>query len=196
MNSKINEKYSCLKNEIYKFENYSLIPLRKEDIESIRKWRNNQISVLRQEKKISKKEQINYFVTIIKKEFNEKKPKCILFSFILNETCIGYGGLTNIDWSSKRAELSFMVDNIRHSSSEKYHNDFVSFLKIVLKIVFDELKFNKLFTETYDIRPLHVKILEEMGFKLERRIKQHVNINDKYVDSLIHGYLQEQYIEG
>jgi len=195
VNFTINEKYVCLKNKKYQFNNYFLTPLRKKDIQCIRKWRNNQMSILRQKKVITKEEQINYFESVVKKDFNKNYPKCILFSFILNEICIGYGGLTNINWDSKKTELSFLVDDIRYSDSKKYHNDFVSFIKIITELVFDELNLKKIFTETYDIRPMHIKILEEMGFKLEKRLKQHVNINGKNVDSLIHGYLQEQYIE-
>jgi len=60
MNLEIEKKYVCLKNKKYEFENYSLIEIREKDIESIRKWRNNQIDILRQKEKISKKEQMQY----------------------------------------------------------------------------------------------------------------------------------------
>ena len=195
MNLKTIKKYSCLKNKKYKFKNYFLVPIREEDIQNIRKWRNKQIDILRQKEKISEKEQINYYEFVIKKSFNEKEPNCILFSFMLNDKCIGYGGLTNIDWSSKRAEISFIIDNNRNSNSEVYYQDFLSFLNIITQLAFHELKLNRLFTETYDIRPLVLKILEKIGFELEGKLKQHVNIKGKYVDSLIHGYLRERYIE-
>ena len=56
----LQKKYACLENQIYQFENYSLIRIREEDIELIRKWRNGQIEILRQKEKISKKQQIQY----------------------------------------------------------------------------------------------------------------------------------------
>lgn len=191
---KLEEKYLCLKNKKYGFKNYFLVPIRKKDIQYIRKWRNKQMDILRQKEKISEKDQIKYYESVIKKKFNEKKPNFILFSYMLNNKCIGYGGLTNIDWDSKRAELSFIVDNVRYLNSKVYYQDFFSFLKIISQLSFNELKFNKLFTETYNIRPVHLKILEKIGFQLEGRLKQHVSINGRYVDSLLHGYLRRQYL--
>lgn len=188
-------RYNCLKKENYDFNDYHMVPIRKKDIQFIRKWRNEQIDVLRQRKKITKKEQIDYYNKVIKKSFSEKRPECILFSFLLNDVCIGYGGLTNIDWLSKRAELSFILKTIRFSNPKIYQKDFNYFLNIIMQLSFDELKFNRLFTETYNIRALHIKILESVGFELEGKLKQHVNIKDKFVDSLIHGYIREQYIK-
>jgi RimJ/RimL family protein N-acetyltransferase len=190
---KIIEKYVCLKKIKYEFKDYYLIPIREKDIQKIRIWRNKQMDILRQKKKISKKEQIDYYESILVKKFNEKKPDTILFSYMLNDDCIGYGGLTNIDWISKKAEISFITNNLRHVNSDVYFQDFSCFLNIIIQLAFQELKFNRLFTETYNVRPLHLKILEKIGFELEEEIKQYVNIKGKYVDSLIHGYLREKY---
>ena len=195
MNLEIEKKYVCLKNKKYEFENYSLIEIREKDIESIRKWRNNQIDILRQKEKISKKEQMQYYKSIIKKNFKKKYPDSILFSYMLNGKCIGYGGLTNIDWNSKRAELSFLVNDRRYLDSKIYVKDFFSFLNIITRLAFLELKFNKLFTETYSIRSKHLQILKKIGFQFEGKLKQHTMIKGKYVDSIIHGYLQNQYIK-
>ena len=195
MNLEIEKKYLCLKNEKYEFENYALIGIREKDIESIRKWRNNQMDILRQKEKISKKEQMQYYKSIIKKNFKKKYPDSILFSYTLNGKCIGYGGLTNIDWDSKRAELSFLVNDRRYLDSKTYVKDFFSFLNIITRLVFLELKFNRLFTETYSIRSKHLQILKKSGFQFEGKLKQHTMIKGKYVDSIIHGYLQNQYIK-
>ena len=191
----LERKYLCLKNIKYEFENYSLVTIREKDIESIRKWRNNQIDILRQKEKISKKEQIQYYKSFIIKNFKKKNPDSILFSYMLNEKCIGYGGLTNIDWDSKRAELSFLVDDHRYFDSKIYAKDFFAFLNIITKLTFLELKFNRLFTETYSIRSKHLQILKKVGFQFEGKLKQHTIIKGKYVDSIIHSYLQEQYIK-
>ncbi len=195
MNLEIEKKYLCLKNKKYEFENYSLIEIREKDMESIRKWRNNQIDILRQKEKISKKEQTQYYKSIIKKNFKKKYPDSILFSYMLNGKCIGYGGLTNIDWNSKRAELSFIVNDRRYLNSKIYVKDFFSFLNIITRLAFLELKFNRLFTETYGIRSKHLQILKKSGFQFEGKLKQHTMIKGKYVDSIIHGYLQNQYIK-
>jgi hypothetical protein len=87
-----------LKNQTYSLDDYTITPLRFQDITLIRKWRNSQIIVLRQKKPLTVKQQLSYFKTVIKKSFNSKKPEVILFSFILNKSCIGYGGFVHIDW--------------------------------------------------------------------------------------------------
>ena len=45
MSLKMGEKYSCLKKNKYELADYSLITIREKDMESIRKWRNNQIDI-------------------------------------------------------------------------------------------------------------------------------------------------------
>ena len=117
----------------------------------------------------------------------------MLFSFLENEQCIGYGGLTNIDWASKRVELSFLVNHQRAANNDLYLKDFSSFIDLMKKIAFDELNFNRIFTETYDLRPLHIRILEENGFKLEGRMKEHILVNGVLTDSLIHGFIKKYY---
>ena len=75
-------EYSFLQNNRYCLNEYCLVPLREQDVELIRKWRNDQIHVLRQKKPLTEKEQHNYFSQVILKSFSEDKPKCILFSFL------------------------------------------------------------------------------------------------------------------
>lgn len=186
-------QYKCLNKKNFLFQNYSLVPLRKQDIQIIRNWRNKQISILRQKKKLTKKDQVDYYEKVIKKTFNKKNPNLMLFSFLLENICIGYGGLTNIDWIAKKSEVSFLLDTIRAKDKNTYQKDFRIFLNLILELAFNELKLNKLFTETYDIRPRHVNVLENVGFSLEGRLKHQVLVKGKYVDSLHHGYLRKDY---
>lgn len=179
-------QYKILKKQNFIFKNYKLIPLREEDIQSIKNWRNEQIDILRQEKPITREQQIDYYNQVIKKSFSDKKPILMLFSFLHNDSCIGYGGLTNIDWATKNAELSFLVDTNRTSDSNTYENDLASFLHLIFELAFDELNFARIFTETYDIRPVHISILEKNGFRLEKRLKQQKRIHETLVDILIH----------
>jgi len=187
--------YKCLGKNIFLFQNYSLVPLRKQDIQIIRNWRNEQMRVLRQKKKLTKKDQVDYYEKVIKKIFNKKKPNLILFSFLLENICVGYGGLTNIDWVAKKSEVSFLLDTARLKDKKTYRKDFRVFLNFILDLAFSELKLYKLVTETYDIRPPHVNVLESVGFRLEDRLKHQVFVKGKYVDSLHHGYLRKNYVK-
>jgi hypothetical protein len=180
--------YICLKKNNYSFENYQLIPIRLENAEIIRKWRNEQIVFLRQEKPVSSSEQVQYFEQIIIPTFKKSKPELILFSFLENSQIIGYGGLVNIDWDKKITEISFLADTDRTKNSSLYETDFSIFLNFLKKIACDELNFNELFTETYDIRPTHISILEKNGFAIFKREKKGKTIDGKSVDILFHSY--------
>lgn len=185
--------YIVLTQNTFALNDYSLVPLREIDIFEIKKWRNEQLDVMRQKTLLTDEDQKNYYNTQVSQSFTEKTPKIILFSFLEKNMCIGYGGLTNIDWESKRIELSFVMDTERAHNKELYRKDFSHFIRLIKKVVFDDLRFNRIFTETYDIRSQHISILEENGFVLEGRLKQHIWINHRFVDSLIHGYLKAYY---
>jgi len=172
---------------------YTLIPIRKQDIQKIRKWRNDQMDILRQNKILTKLEQEDYFKKIIKRTFQENKPNCILFSFLLNDECIGYGGFVHIDWFLKRSEISFLNETNRAQNQETYKTDYSIFLKIILQIAFEQLCLNRIFTETFAFRKNTSKLLEKFGFRLEGRLKNHVMVKGNYFDSLIHGFLKQYY---
>jgi RimJ/RimL family protein N-acetyltransferase len=144
---------------------------------------------LRQNELLSDDDQKKYYAEVIKPSFFQLKPRIILFSFLLAGECIGYGGLTNIDWRSKRTEFSFLLDTKRADDQNLYAKEMSVFVSLIKIVAFEELKMNRLFAETFDIRNLHISVLEKNGFNYEGRMKQHVFINRKYVDSILHGML-------
>jgi len=185
--------YIQLSNTKFTVGDYSIVSLRQEDLLKIKKWRNEQISVLRQSTILSDEDQINYYENFIKPSYTDKKTKIILFSFLLDGECIGYGGLTNIHWEDKRTELSFLVSTDRTKDAKLYESDFKNFIELIKIVAFDDLQLNRIFTETYDLRDLHISILEKCGFQLEGRMRQHVRIDNNYVDSLLHGIIKQDY---
>ncbi len=183
------KKYTCLEKYDYSYETYQLIPIRIQDIEPIRHWRNEQINFLRQETPISNKEQNQYFENKILPMLSKPLPELILFSILDNSNLIGYGGLVNIDWDKKISEISFLIDTDRSKNSTLYETDFSAFLHILKKVTCSELKFYKLFTETYDIRPTHINILEKNKFKISKKQNSGKIIDGKLVDVLFHSYI-------
>ena len=101
--------YKFLKKRIFS-NNFSIENIKKNEIEQIRIWRNDSIKFLRQNRKISKKEQILYFKKNIYEQTLSKRPKQILFAFKKDNILIGYGGLVHISWENKNAELSLLLD--------------------------------------------------------------------------------------
>ncbi|WP_276353618.1 GNAT family N-acetyltransferase [Cohnella caldifontis] len=183
--------YRCLSKQSWKYEGYTIVPLRHQDIQSIRQWRNEQMDVLRQNRELTEEGQERYYRETVTASFEAEQPRIILFSYLSGNRCIGYGGLTNVDWDSRRAEISFLVETSRTTDEFLYKEDFAAFLRLMKDLSFQGLQFNRLFTETFDIRPGHIGILESEGFRLEGRMRQHVRIQGRFVDSLIHGYLKE-----
>lgn len=185
--------YKCLPTNIFTYQDYRIEPYREEDMYLIQQWRNEQMDVLRQNRNLTAEEQERYYRGVVYPAFSAEQPRMILFSFMRQDVCIGYGGLTNIDWHSGRAEISFLVNTTRALDETVYREDFSAFLHLMKHVTFDALQFNRLFTETYDIRSHHIGILEFSGFRFEGRMQQHVFIQGKPIDSLIHGYLKEYY---
>ena len=166
---------------------YALVPLRGQDIFDIKRWRNAQMDILRQNTPLTDEMQKQYFESVIIPSFAEQTPSQILFSFLCDGLCIGYGGLVHISWTSKRAEVSFLVDPQRMEKADLYERDFSAFLQLIKQAAFTELHLHRLFTETFAIRPKHIEVLEKQNFIYEGRMKEHVVINGLFIDSIMHG---------
>ena len=178
-------KYKCLSNIEWSSNGYKLVPIRTEDKYEILNWRNSQIEILRQKEKISKEEQDYYFANIVDKLFEEEHPNQLLFSFLCNGVLIGYGGLVHIEWESKNAEISFLLDN-----NNDFQLKFSEFLRIIFVISFEELKLIKIHTTVYNIeaRKRYIEIIENLNFVNESILKNHILIENKYYDVLIYSY--------
>ena len=81
--------YKVLNNQIFSNGKYAIVPIRIEDRHVIRKWRNEQIFHLRQNKVLSEEDQDNYFNTVVTGLFGQERPGQILFSYLDGDTCIG-----------------------------------------------------------------------------------------------------------
>ena len=186
--------YRPLPQAEYRWHSYQLVPIRYEDREPIRTWRNAQLEVLRQAEPLTTEQQEAYFQRVVLPLFEQEQPGQLLFSLLHNNELIAYGGLVHLSWPDGRAEVSFLVDPTRAAEPATYRQDFQAHLRLLGEVAFEGLKFNRLFTETYDIRPAHVAILEEAGFRLEGRLRQHVQLKPgTFADSLMHGQLAADY---
>lgn len=178
--------YACLETQTFAESNYQITPLRYKDIYLIKEWRNAQIEVLRQHVPLTDEMQKKYYEHVIHPSFAAKHPNQILFSFLKDGLPIGYGGIVHIEWKDKQGEVSFLVDPKRTAEPSTYELDFSTFLKLIKNVAFNHLHFARLYTETYDVRPHHISILEKAGFVEERRLKDWVKVDGKDVDAIIH----------
>jgi RimJ/RimL family protein N-acetyltransferase len=176
--------YNCLHKQEITMGEYTIVPIRYEDRLTIMKWRNEQMYHLRQEKILTENDQEAYFQNIIHPSFKEKAPAQILFSFLKNEKCIGYGGLVHINWQSNQAEVSFIMET--ELEADNFETNWLTFLHLLEKVAFTDLYLNSLFTYAYDLRPHLYKTIENAGFQQTKRLEKEQLIEGKLVDVVIH----------
>ena len=167
-------KYSALQGQTFAEGNYHIVPYREEDMFLILKWRNEQMDYLRQNERIPAAEQRIYFFKTIQPTYAQHKPPMLLFSYLLGEELIGYGGLVHIDWEYQRAEVSFLLDTRRAGNPQIYETEFTIFLRLMKRLAFGTLGFHRLTTECFDLRAHHIRIIEQAGFRHEGRLREQV----------------------
>lgn len=172
-----------MRTEILKREHCFLSPLAEEDLSLIKNWRNEQIEVLRQNKILTDEDQKNWFEKV-KTDKNQ-----VLFAILSGDELLGYCGITHLDFSNHRGEVSFIMNTEIAKNEPEYEKYFLEVLDMLKAYAFEELKLHKLFTETYEFRKFHIGVLEKFGFNFDGRYKEHVFHEGKYVDSLIHSLI-------
>jgi RimJ/RimL family protein N-acetyltransferase len=176
--------YKVLCKQKFSNNEFSIVPIRFEDRMAILHWRNEQVYHLRQEKPLTEQDQENYFNKIVNKLFHQEKPKQILFSYLKDNICIGYGGLVHINWIDKNAEISFIMNT--KLEKEQFSMHWKIFLKLIEQVAFHELNLYKIFTFAFDLRPHLYAPIEASGFLKEAILKKHYFFNGAYKDVIIH----------
>lgn len=182
--------YKILNKQIFEFDNYKIVPIRYEDRLDILKWRNEQIYHLRQNKPLTVEDQEKYFNTVVDALFNQDQPNQILFSYLEDDVCIGYGGLVHINWIDKNAEISFVMNTTLEVND--FQSNWINYLKLIEKVAFEDLKFHKIFTFAFDLRPHLYHPIEIAGFSKEAVLKEHCLFNNVFLDVVIHSKLNNQ----
>lgn len=173
---------------------YTYVPLRRDDIQTLRVFRNEQMDVLRQAEPITAEQQERWFEEQVAPDQADPRPPQVLVSILdHDERFVGYGGLTNLRWDHRRAEVSFLVDPRRAADEEVYRRDMQAFLAHLSTMAFDGRGLNRLFAETWAFREFHISILEGAGFRLEGRMREHVLSDKGPIDSVLHGRLAAEW---
>lgn len=177
-------KYKCLKQNVFHNDVFRIEPLRDEDKYVILDIRNEQLYHLRQVEPLTKEKQESYFSNIVAQLFLEERPTQLLFSFFEGEEFIGYGGLVHINWIDRNAEISFVMKTALEK--EYFAHYWSNYLKLIVQLGFEELRFHKIFTYAFDVRPYLYDVLLANNFREEARLKEHCKFEGKYLDVLIH----------
>jgi len=188
--------YLILGSEPFCNGSYSIASVRSSDTESIRLWRNEQISALRQASEISPTEQENYFRTCVFQEFPETHPSQILVRFCNHSTLIGYGGIVHLDWDNLHGEVSFLLETSRTKDHGNYSKELDIFFQLIKEVAFSKIGLNKLTTEAYSHRKFHVDAIENAGFNREGVLREQIRMNGNWVDAVIASCLSSEYTPG
>ena len=173
-----------LQQQCFESDGFKLVPIRLQDRYAIMKWRNEQMYHLRQQQPLTQAMQDKYFQEVIQELFDQDKPDQILFSFLENDQCIGYGGLVHINWVDRNAELSFIMDTALEE--KRFDEIWSAYLCLIERAAFEELHLHKVYTYAFDLRPNLYSLLEKNSFFQDARLNEHVMFNGKYVDVIIH----------
>ncbi|MFM7595765.1 MAG: GNAT family N-acetyltransferase [Flavobacteriales bacterium] len=177
-------RYKQLKYTPASVNGYSLVPIRMEDRELIRTWRNEQMYHLRQQEVLTERQQEVYFTEVVAKLFESEQPTQYLFSYVQGEECMGYGGLVHINYEKSSAELSFIMNTALEANAFEFHWN--NYVQLIEEIAFKQLNFNRIFTYAYDVRSHLYPILEDRGFSLERIIPNALIEDGKSIAAVIH----------
>lgn len=185
------KKYKALNQQAFTDSPYSLVPIRMEDRQLIRQWRNEQMYHLRQNEPLTEEQQDRYFEKVVAPLFDQEQPDQILFSYLENDTCIGYGGLVYINWQDQHAEISFIM---KTSLEKQYFNfHWSTYLSLLENVAFTELRLHKIYTYAYNLRPELFKVLGNSRYRQEAVLKDHCRFESNYIDVLIHAKLNQEF---
>jgi len=176
--------YKALNKQELSNGNFSIVPIRFEDRFAIMKWRNEQLYHLRQKQPLTVEDQDNYFTNVVSQLFEKDQPSQILFSFLENGQCIGYGGLVHINRIDQNAEISFIMDTVLES--EHFKVNWSNFLKLIEIVALFELNLHKLFVYAFDLRPHLYVSLEQEKYFLDARLTEHCFYDDRFFDVVIY----------
>jgi len=168
-------------------------PIDKSDLPELMRWRNEQQLVLRQQEELTLQHQQAWFTNVVEPSYQQDRPQSLQVIALSGSTRTSYGGLTNIEWVSRRAELSFLAATEFAQSFERYATEFRCFLRWTAAFAFDEVGLNRIFCETWDFRDDHIGILEDFGFVLEGRLRNHVAKGGRTHDALLHGLMAKDW---
>jgi len=179
----MDNSYTILNRQRFEDGRYAIVPIRYEDRFDIMQWRNEQIYHLRQVKPLTAEDQEAYFKGTVAGLFQQEKPAQVLFSYLENDRCIGYGGLVHINWTDRNAEISFLINT---ALEEQYFAEhWRRYLLLLEQAAFEEMKLHKIYTYAFDMRPRLYGAVESDGFIQEARLLEHCFFEGKYIDVVI-----------
>ncbi len=164
-----------------------LKPLQYEDIELVRNWRNSEevSQYMYTDSEISEERQKQWFESV-KKDFTQK-----YWLIIHKDKKLGVANLYNIKDNFKTTYWGFYLGDtsVRGQGVGKK----VEFN--MLKMVFDDMQYNKLLCEVFVSNDAVIKMHEKFGFRREGYFRQHILKNNTYHDVVSMAMLKSEWLK-
>lgn len=164
-----------------------LVPLEKEYIERIRRWRLK--SDIRK----------NFFSWQLVNKIQQEKwfenycadKSSMIFSIIREEDheFIGIMSLNNIDHFHQRAELGSLIGEKKYWG-KGYATES---LNLLLEYGFNELNLNKVYSYIYSDNKGSIKKNQKNGFEIDGTLREHAFGEGRYKDVVVMSILKKQY---
>jgi hypothetical protein len=158
------------------------------DLEQTRKWRNEQLPILRTSFPLTFEMQVDFYKNVI----CNRQANARYWGIHSDDRLIGMCGLENIQWENRLAEISFILNP---ECSVKEYGD--GALKLLLHEGFNNMNLENIYTEVYDCHPgisFWANIIEkhncEYSFLPNRKY-----YNGKYHSSLYINFNKGEYLE-
>lgn len=109
-----------------------------------------------------------------------------MFGIVHLAKLVGVCGLCNINWVNRTAEISLFI------APDSWSRDVAAqALELLRQKAFGELNLHRLWVEVYEFHAAKIALLEEGGYVLEGRLREHTFKLGRYHDSVIYGLLGE-----
>ncbi len=175
-------------------------------LDNVKKWRSEQSDILRNPKPLTNEDQEKYKAFILEQDTHRFGEKISMSPITLDGEMLAWGGLTNMEWSIKKGEMSRFVHKAELSfiaqtsllNTDLYDAMFTYFLTEYKRAMLRDgyWKCYRLYSETYDLphRQRHIGILEANGFKREGVLRGHIFRDNQYFyDVILHAFTKEDY---
>ncbi|MFH1067239.1 MAG: UDP-4-amino-4,6-dideoxy-N-acetyl-beta-L-altrosamine N-acetyltransferase [bacterium] len=165
-----------------KWREYSLRPMREDDLEMIRAWRNTKRirDVSFTDHIISKKEHAAWF---------EKNKSVASFNiFMRGQEPLGFVQVTHFTAQHDRAFWGFYLGKKNLPRGTGLIMGYLA-----MRLVFDELKVHKLCSEIFSSNTTSIRLHQKLGFQQEGVLREHAIKKNRHQDVILMALLEKDW---
>lgn len=120
-----------------------------------------------------------------------KSKTDIMFAVVVKKGNLHIGNikLGGIDWVHRYADLGILIGDKRYWGKGCGQ----AACRLLLEYTFNRLNLNKVFLGVYGTHKSAIKAYRKVGFQIEGRLKNMLNLDGRYVDKIIMGILKSEF---